>query len=269
MKAHGSVTRESCPVCSSTAIIRNYWVIPFSRVEVTRVSGARMDQVPILSDDATIYIWALCLGCNSAFLDPHEDEREGYRGRKTHAAKIVDGIPIMEGGYLGRWKHISSFVKPEYCCLMDAACGAGQYLWRARDETEHTWKHAWGMEIAEPSVAEINKHASKKMWAKTGDLDAEGADLLGDDPRPDMIIFSEAFEHVEHPRVAMLNLTEILAPGGRMYLTAQSPTGDLPIRPGEPIYTTEKGLKGLLEELSLTIVDWSLSSGRWTAVVEK
>jgi len=220
-----------------------------------------------LDDGAKIYAWSRCDGCGSLFLNPYSDARDNYRRSTYHAGKFTDGRPTYEGGFIGRWAHMQKFMPESPVGLLDAACGAGQYLSMAADSGLFSGP-ILGMEISEMSVAAINMNAK----AGAGFVKAEAWDL---DAAPivgrvfDFIIFSEAFEHVQEPRAVIKSLAGALSPRGRIYFTAQSPHGGLPIRPGEPIYTTENGLRELLDHLSLRVVHFELSSGRWTVVAER
>lgn len=268
MQEHGSQTREECPVCGALDLHRNYWRIPYAPIDpLVVIAGARTNKAPILDDDCIIYSWARCEGCGTVFMDPFNPSVESYRTRTSHADRFKDNRPPMEGGYLGRWNHISSYFKSEYKSFLDAACGAGQYLWQAVEDEAHDWERVEGLELAAPSVDAINTAAlltDKPIRAYTLDL--------GELPLPtkyDFVVFSEAAEHVEYPRVALRTLVGGLNPGGRIYFTFQSPAGGLPIRPAEPIYATEKGVRGLCKDLGLALLDFKLSSGRWTVVAER
>ena len=265
MKDYGTTERTACPICGHGKIKKNHWRIPFYKTEALRVKGAKTENLPVLEDASKIYSWSQCQGCLSVFMDPYVPSGPAYRRRTTHAQRYENGRPIMEGGYLGRWQQISSYFKAGSTRFLDAACGAGQYLWLAHEDA-FPWKELTGTELAEASVKAINEHGNKYgIRAHAIDLDEESLKL----DKQDFIIFSEAFEHVEFPRTALGNLAQALTPGGRIYFTAQSPDGGLPIRPHEPIYTTKDGLMKLIKDLQLKTLLFIQSSGRWTVVGEK
>jgi SAM-dependent methyltransferase len=239
-------------------------MIPFAEIESTQLGGAYLNMLPLLRDDAKTYSYSFCLECESIFLNPYDGDMA-----KTYTSTVrpfEGGRPTMEGGFPEQYEsNIKPHFEDEYQFLLDAACGAGQYLFLAMDDGD--WDRLVGIDLAKPTLDQIREYSNGKILTYQVDLAA---------PKPqipmapyDFVIFSEAFEHVEYPRRSMQALTTNLNPGGKMFFTAQATEGGLPVRPGEPIYTTEEGLRALIGELSLTVIDFKLSAGRWKVVVEK
>jgi SAM-dependent methyltransferase len=264
MSIFGDRRRKLCPVCGVALTVDNHavWRIPFTKVNVTELNGAYVDHLPLLTGDATIYQYSEC-DCRSVFLNPYEDQTESYRTSTFHEKKFEAGclVPNMSGGFVEQYRRwIEPHIQWKTGWLLDAACGAGQYLFLAQHVQNRV---AIDLSLASVSAIERNSY---------GKIEGQHLDLCTDeipDPQYDFIIFSEAYEHVSEPFAAVANLTRALQPGGKMFMTAQAVAGGLPIRPEEPIYASAEGLLNMFKKLKLEPIEMKLSSGRWKILLRK
>lgn len=274
MKIFGMALRTACPICLSDRI-EPLWRIPFSRVKDVVVNGASTGMLPILDTQATIYCYSICRECESLFLNPYDNgAREAYKSSTFHSTKFDDQARM--DGYRRQYNNC---IKPMLqstgaaLSMLDAGCGTAPYLFCAMEDTAHAFSSLIGVELSKPSIDKINQEAQRrglhKMHGYQIDLD-DGHSLLELGLPPfDFIVLSEVFEHLEHPTVGMHSLVTAMAPGGRIFYTAQCPGGSLPVRPGEPIYMSDEGQKVLLQRLGLQALEIKMEAGRWKTVAEK
>ena len=159
------------------------------------------------------------------------------------------------------------FPKIDNLRLLDAGCGAGEYLFCAKKDNPNGFSKIMGIELGILDVHNINKTSDDLISAVQVDLDKENA-LKGFESFH-FIILSEVFEHFEFPAIAMKNIIDVLLPSGRIFLTAQSSEGKLPIRPDEPIYVSPKGQDILLSSLNLKTIVKKIDYGRFKIIAEK
>jgi len=272
MKTFGDTQRSTCPVCGSVHL-EALWRIPFSRLEKDlQVHGAYFNMVPLLDAASTVYCYSICMSCESIFLNPYDGgARAAYRESNFHADAAARKDTARLQGYQNQY---DAWIKPwlqpwSSLSVLDAGCGAGEYLFCALRDRPAGFAKLIGAELSRHSVAAVNTMApaGSGICAVQADLDTPGA--LDGFSAANFIILSEVFEHLEHPTIAMKNLVGAMLPGSRMFFTAQCPGGQLPVRPAEPIYTSAKGLEALLAELGLKTLIMKIEAGRWKTVVEK
>ncbi len=276
MKIFGNATRKQCPICQSKKV-GSLWTIPFSSVKETEVNGAFTNMLPILDVESTVYKYSLCNNCQSVFLSPYDQAaRESYKTSTFHSSKFEDKERWQ--GYVNQYNnHIKPALLPlvndEGLRLLDAGCGAGQYLFCAAEDKSINYKLLVGVELSLPAVELINKEAEircqKQIMGHQADLDETDSLLSLDMPPFDIVVLSETFEHLEYPLIAMKSLVRSLRAGGRIFYTAQCPGGNLPVRPAEPIYMSEKGQHILLDSVGLRMLTTKVEAGRWKTVAEK
>ena len=268
MSTHGNKERKACPVCEDAAF-ETVWRIPFTRVSpAVVVNGASTDMLPILDANGVVYQYARCRSCGSLFLHPYRgDDVNDYRNSTHHVKRNDD--PAVWKGYENQYRQwIAPHVRESDRILFDGGCGTGQYLLLASKDKR--WDRLIGTELSGPSIAHVNGLSPGLIEGHQLDLHStEGLGRVVAAGGADMVVFSEVFEHVEHPRVVMSNLCGLLRPGGRIFFTAQATEGRLPVRPGEPIYTSREGLTRMLGWLRLNPLISQEEAGRWKVVAEK
>lgn len=277
MKVFGDTERTSCPICLSTDI-NPLWRVPLSPMKEIEINGAFTGMFPILDLESTIYWYSVCCTCESIFLSPYDSStRRSYRTSEFHSSKFED-----KERWAGYQRQYDAHIKPALAGLqagsplrlLDAGCGAGQYLFCALADTSFKFSALVGMELSKPAIDKINLEADTRgltsiISGYQVDLDA-GHELLDLElPAFDFIVLSEVFEHLEAPFTAMKEMAAALVRGGRIFYTAQCPEGKLPIRPAEPIYMSAKGQVLLLERVGLRALSVKLEAGRWKTVAEK
>jgi len=267
MKQHGNKYRDTCPVCSRAAPPDSIWKIPFSRVEQTQINGAYLRNLPMLDEAGQLYCYTQCSGCESIFLNPYDaEDADRYKRSTFHAGKFAGSRPSMTGGFQTQFDvMVWPRLQEHQGGFLDAACGAGQYLFAALD---HGYPgRLVGIDLAEAALSTIAQHGGGKITTQQVDLsEPNSCAHLG---MFDFIAFCEAFEHVEYPRNAIHSLANCLNSGGRLFFTAQAPGGGLPIRPEEPIYSTERGVLSTTDSAKLIVEKIEMISGRWKVLCKK
>jgi SAM-dependent methyltransferase len=258
-------TRDKCPICYSKDIQQNYWIIPFSEISPVIVNGASTNLYPILDGEATRYHYSICSGCSSIFLDPHQESDDSYKNSQFHVQKMSNNDWVQ--GYKAQYdQHLKPLIPSTPCNVLDAGCGAGMYIkLMLQDTSLHKDTHFFGLELSEPSIQYINSWGmANRVTAKSGSLEV----IDSDTPKMDVIILSEVFEHIVNPYLALCALTAKLTRGGKLWFTAQATEGKLPIRPGEPIYTSRAGLHKIVDDAGLAITNVLLEAGRWKVTTQ-
>lgn len=262
-KIFGNAVRERCPVCDG-ANIENVWKIPMTKLDSPlMITGAKFELVPLLSS-TNIYHFSGCHDCESVFLDPYAGTYwDDGRSDNHHAKKAANREHWTS--YEGRLKDLRPFLNKEMDIVVDAAAGGGQSLIVLKENKDgFTAKRMVGMDIMQPSVDYI---ISQGFEGYRHDI-CKPLDML-DDNSVDLMMFYEAFEHVSSPYLTIKNLAQKLKLGGLLAMTAQCLEGNLPIRPGESIMTTFKGLSMLLTNYKFEILKKENSSGRWRIIARK
>ena len=272
MITFGDTHREHCPICASSNV-EKLWTIPFSKIAPpVKINGAMTSMAPILDVDSTVYCYSSCGSCQSIFLDPYDGTaRAAYKTSRFHATEAAKHDTARLQGYQNQYDnwikpHLPSIPKVR---MLDAGCGAGEYLLCALHDRPTGFAGLMGVELSKHSVETVNSTSPNRVLLSAQQLDLDEPGSLAHLAAFDFIVLSEVFEHLEFPRVALANLARVLATGGKMFFTAQCPGGNLPIRPAEPIYTSEVGLHRLMQELGLTVLISKMEAGRWKTVVQK
>ena len=270
MRLHGNRERERCPICGSDDIAKRTWAIPFSQSRVpVIVNGASTSMLPILDANAEVFLWSVCRSCNSIFLDPYDGcQKEAYRESEHHVRRMHD-LTVAQG-YADQWANaIAPFIHIMEGVILDAGCGTGQYLSLAR-EYSGRWSKVVGVELSRPSVEWVNRNVQGAQ-AHQADLDRlYDLDAVVAPGSVDFAICSEVLEHTEEPWAVLQNLGRALKKGGRLFFTCQSVGGQLPVRPGEPIYASRDGIERMLVGAGIQkSVSFREECGRWKIVVEK
>lgn len=271
MKTYGNTTRSECPICTGP-LGPSDWRIPFTRLaEPFVAAGGTVHALPLLDPDAPVYEWSTCTVCGSISLNPYDaSQKEEYRQSDYPVRRARD--EKAAANYAARFKAwIAPQLRASDRVFVEAACGHGPYMALARAaRPAGGWARLVGLELSRPAVEHLRRTAPPTIEAYEVDLDETGAlrSILAD-ASADVVVFSEAFEHVERPRAALHGLASVLRPGGRLLFTAQATGGGLPIRPGEPIYTSRAGLCRVIDEAGLRALAIEVSSGRWKIVAER
>ncbi len=264
----GRIVRDRCPVCDS-ADIGSEWRIPFATIPPTVVGSGTTTVWASLDPAAEVVEFARCSTCRSVFRSPYPSAKAGYAQSTYHVD--LAGDEGRRKQYASQYaRHISPCFQPTYRRFLEAGCGSGQYLFAAADDAGRRWNRLVGVDLSQPSVAFIREKSAGKIEAHAIDIDLPGAlDGIAKPCEFDFIALSEVFEHLDSPRQAMRNLLGVLRSGGRLFFTAQSCDGKLPIRPGEPILASRDGLAMLLQWLGVEVVRYVVESGRFKVVVQR
>lgn len=270
MKVFGDTMRAACPVCDATSPAPT-WLIPFTKLpEPIVVAGGRAHELPLLDEDATVYAWSRCVVCRSIFLNPFDRaQKDAYRQSDypVRRAKDESTGPIYQRRFLS-W--IAPWLRDSDRVFVEAACGHAPYSAYALNTRPRQWSRLVGLELSRPAVAWLREKRPAPIEAHEVDVDADGAVAAAvADASADVVVFSEAFEHVERPAAAVGALARALRPGGRLLFTAQATEGRLPVRPGEPVYTSRAGLDLVIARAALRSLKTELSAGRWKVVAER
>jgi len=284
VKTHGNKWRSRCPICGETlqrsaetgVPFKQHWRIPFSPIETVTVAGGYFNMLPMLKSDAVVYGFSICPKCESIFINPFDDGQTATYTRAVYPVERITDPDKMAGHRAQYDKHLRGhLVGRAGIRVFDAGCGIGQYLFFAAEDPGVDGAEYIGFELSQPAVDAINEAADKRqlslLWAKQYNLC-----LLGEDAEMqrklglfNFIIMSETFEHLDHPADVMKALAQMLAPGGRIFYTAQAPEGGMAVRPAEPIYMSRIGQELLIEQTGLKLISTVLEAGRWKTVLEK
>jgi ubiquinone/menaquinone biosynthesis C-methylase UbiE len=266
----GTVRIHRCPICSSKQV-NPLWAIPLSRIQpAVVVTGANTELWPILDLKSHVYCYDGCEACGSIYRNPADGgSKEGYRTTTRYDGLLDDTTRLR-----GHRAQYDAWIRPyipheEDLSIIDACCGAGEYLTFAL--SEHPKAKLVGIELAERPMAELHRRYSGRITTHVQDVDEPQALVKHVDAGSfDFAIWSESFEHVADPPMALQNITAVLKRGtGRLFMTAQSTEGKLPIRPEEPIYTSAEALKQLFTRAGLQVDKLVLEAGRWKAIVTR
>jgi 2-polyprenyl-3-methyl-5-hydroxy-6-metoxy-1,4-benzoquinol methylase len=262
----GDQELAECPVCQS-ADIAPLWRMPATTLpEPIKVFGGYFDQIPTLQVPGILFCFDLCHTCESIFLNPVLNQKQGYRTSDHYIRKMT--TPAEWKDYEELYDDFSRWIPSGATVMLDAACGIGQYLHLARRDSRHQWRRLVGLELAEKYVEHMR---SEGLDAHVFDIDNDDLHRIVPADSVDFISFCEAFEHVERPLDALRKLLTVLRPGGRLYFTAQRYGADVQaaVRPGEPIYIGEKTANELPQHLHCRVISKKTSTMRYYVVLEK
>jgi len=250
--------RDRCPVCDHGIYQPGYWAIPFKTLDQgVVIGGGTTNEFPCL--DGELIHFHRCLQCDSVFRDPCPVG--GHTG-DHYVRKMKDDKAWL--GYKYRYHFFMPHVSPDAKIMVDAACGVGQYLTVAKRENERRWERFIGIEYGKTYVDYI---AGLGCEALQCDLDLQAVPLP--DAVADLVVFSEAFEHMYSAYVVMQKLAALVKPGGVLFFSAQALGSPLPVRPEETIYVNVRGLRAVCNAASLKIADLQERAGRWLVVAVK
>lgn len=265
------VRRYCCPACGSSGV-EPHWKIPYTQLaSPVMVGGARVRSIPLLDPSAPVFEFSRCASCGSIFRDPFSASDKASQAAETRFAKKLIEREEWAGYVANYTRFVAPFLLPQASVLLEACCGAGQMLLVAAEARQ--WDALVGVDICEPSVAALREEGRRrglKLRTKVCDLDQAGCledQALG--LPADFAILAEALEHVEFPKTVLENIWGAMRGKGRLYLTAQSPEGRLPVRPEEPILFSRAAMDGLAEWLKAKVILSTLDAGRWKEVWEK
>ena len=278
MNLYGDLPRLSCPVCGEGQDrTRQFWRIPFGYLSTSViVNNGMTDTAPILvGDNAVCYQYTRCDCCKSIYLDPYNSQTAQEYSTSDRYCKMLRESENWAGYEAQYTAWIHPYLNEKTTAILDAGCGAGCYLRLAHhDPSVPNLKFLIGLELSGPIIAQLAKLYQEPFYFYQLDLTAQN--FIGhpkEDPLgvpKDFIILSEVFEHIQFPDIALSNLWGTLTIGGHLFMTAQSTTGGLPIRPAEPIYTSHTGIMMLINSLERSrIVRMEEISGRWKIVMTK
>ena len=271
-EAYGDTFYQACPVCEG-ARFPSIWRLPFAKLsENIQINKMTVQYFPMFGS-RVVYEYCCCETCDSIFLNPYNAARKGEYaswnndGARSKIQRAIDRSDRRWKSYVRRYrKYMSPHFPGEPVVLVDAACGGGQYLMLACEDSEHDFDRIVGLELSPISVEHLEKLG---LEAYQYDLDSPAPIEAIEPESVDFVIFSEAFEHVVYPLHSMRNLFAILKPGGRLFFSAQRVDSALPLRPGENQCITEQGMAILLERLNCRAVCIDSNPGKWLAVIEK
>lgn len=225
--------RTECPVCGRFDHFNgHFWRIPFSAIDQVDINGFGVTRLPTVDPHQEATDWAQCSECETIYLVNLPDH---LVHNNDHYIKKMQNPDNWEG-YRRRWAFCEKYAK-ETRCMIDAAAGVGQYAQIAK---RAGWSQAVAMEGNPRYVA----------WMRSHDIDGRAADLESLNVATfsdwwdcaNLVVFSEAFEHMAQPLIAMEHLVSMLAPGGLLFWTVQTVDPKLPIRPAETIYVPESAI---------------------------
>jgi len=268
-RAYGSELKTHCPVCGSRDIF-NIWKLPMTRIDPPiEVFGGYFDMVPTLQTPFQVFGFDLCRNCESILLNPEpprEQRIATYVASTSYLKSMTDDA--VRARHSARYRELVALAPDGATSLVDAACGYGLNLFLAKEDREHRWSRAVGLELSEAYVRNMCENG---IEAYKFDLDRDDHRALIDSGTIDFVTLYEAFEHVERPLGALARLLDMLRVGGRLYFTAQRYGSDvkLAVRPGEPIYIGPKMLDLLPKLLPCRLLNVKATGARYFILLER
>lgn len=245
------MTRDKCPVCGS-ADSEIIWQIPFSKLETPlTIAGASLRDYPTVHRWTPATIYDECQHCQSVY-QSQLIAPPGHTGR--HEIEKMENDEAWRG-YRLRWRTILEHTTGR-SCMIDAACGVGQYASLAKQA---------GFE----RCVSLETNLAYVEWMLTNGMEAhettlpglpDDVDLVG---KADVLVFSEAFEHMLDAGACMKTLATLVRPGGLLFWSAQAREGYLPIRPAETIYISQEGVDEIHQQCGLRLRQKEFHSGRY------
>ena len=149
--------------------------------------------------------------------------------------------------------------------MLDLCCGIGQFAIIAEQRIDFQRAHAWdrcGRYIEWLKFAHPHIHAARVDVNEAGWVPPNS-------PQMDLIVWSEAAEHVFYPRLVLERVAGLLRTDGILFFSIQSAGGPLPVRPAETIYATEDAVRQACESVGLTVRKLEPNAGRYWVVAER
>jgi len=192
------MNRDKCPVCGSvdSDII---WRIPFAKLaQPLTVAGATLHDYPTVHRGTPAIVYDECQHCQSVFQSRLIGPL-GHTGRHEIEKMVNDETWT---GYRQRWKAILPHTTGR-SCMIDAACAIGQYAQLAKQN---------GFErcvCLETNPAYVEWMLTNAMEAHQTTLPRlpDDVDLTG---KADVLVFSEAFEHMLDAGACMKTLATLV-----------------------------------------------------------
>jgi len=182
-----------CPVCGSLR----------SRVVYRVDNHHRRDLRP----EATI---AKCSACGTAYLTDavHSFQEDLYAYYDRFAGRSMEELvsPLTLASYHRVLRRLG-----KHCVLqsiLDVGCGRGEFVWAALGQ-------GYAVEGLELSAEAVSIARSNALPVKQQDLFSSELDTR----RWSVITMFEVLEHVDHPMSMIRRATDLLEPGGILYLT--------------------------------------------------
>lgn len=248
------IERTECPVCEGTNI-QPCWSIPFAEMKEPQIiDGFRMRCLPYST--GTVHHYSRC-ACGTIF---DREVNPAETGDVFHKAR-AEAREEWES-YTERVAVVMPYIK-DFDTVIDVACGGGQNLIIFKEQGIN-WKRSIGIEASQPCADYINWLGFEGYCRKIEDPFPEIEDGVAD-----LVLFFEAFEHVDSPPAAFRNMARWLKPSGIIYFEVQAAEGRVPIRPGENILAPLHAIKGLLDKNGVEIIRSRISTGKWFIIGEK
>jgi len=268
--------RETCPVCNfhlSTIC----WIIPFKPLpEPVILPMAKIENLSTL-DAKDRYVFAQCMRCHSVYLEtvPTNQSHVGDHyvqkmGRPEHADNSKAWC-----GYYSRYERFIKHVPDSATIMWDVACGIGQYLIVANAQCDRNWKMFVGIDGNLRYVRYMDRHFDfiQAVMFNLNQLSCNNIEVvslaLDGYKQPDLIVFSEAFEHVTSGYRTVRSLASALKPNGILFFSTQAMGTNLPVRPEETTYSTIVGLEIMCRDAGLQIIECDVVAGRQLVTARK
>jgi 2-polyprenyl-3-methyl-5-hydroxy-6-metoxy-1,4-benzoquinol methylase len=231
-------TLTECPVCGDARIAAAFSAEPLR---------------PRWRDGQRYEIWT-CAACDHRFQNPMRDFEDLARFYDSDYAPYTRVLPIddavREARETGRYRYVA--LGPGMR-VMDVGCGSGAFLRIARE---------LGAEVAgiEPSDLGYQSCVEHGLPVHHGMVESY---LAGAPETFDLVTCNHVLEHHPEPNVLMGQMTQLLAPGGRLYIAVPNAgslfsrwlRGDWP-GIGLPVHVqqyTETSLRTLFERHGLMV----------------
>lgn len=255
------VYRQHCPVCGNHDSALK-WIIPFRKMSKSVViDGVTVHEIAVAKPWHDSYQYLECVLCGSVYLSPLAKDPI-HRG--THYIdKMKDQSAWL--GYELRYDWFKEFIPKNATVMVDAAGAVGQYVRTADMRNDRDWSELWLLEGNETYVHWVDQNVTKVKAIQINLTNPP--ELIDLKSRVDLVVFSEAFEHMFDPGATIRWLASLLSPVGIIFFTAQ--TFEIPVRPSETIYASEDGLQRMLSSAGLTTVKRKIESGRFHVITTK
>lgn len=256
-----------CPVCRSSAIAP-LWRMPMTSLkQPIDAFGNRFGHIPMLRVPTKLYCFDFCDTCETIFLNPvHGGRKQDLRKADRHIAGTQD--PAAPHDHETVCESFVRWIPDNATVMLDAACGAGQYLQMIRSRTSQRWSRLIGLDLSEKYVKHV---AGQGIEAHVFDIDDDDLFRIVPARNVDFISFLDGFRLVERPLDALAKLLGVLRPGGRLFFTARRYGADVQstVEPDEPFYIGDTVVSELPGRLGCRLVDNVLSDTRYYLVLEK
>jgi SAM-dependent methyltransferase len=225
---------DHCPACRARHL-RTFATIRCVRYERCRACGFTFAN-PIPSDQALATFY------NSPFY-------ENYRRFEAHR-KVVDpyfSISFPDLRRLAQWIDLDASAR-----ILDFGCGTGSFVALLRNE--YSFRNVDGLEISDAGREVALQCHGLRIASAISELSALQYDL---------ITLIEVIEHIPRPDLLIENIADLIAPGGRLFITTDS-IRNVPARffpsysphftgPSHISMFTEASIGALCSRLGLTV----------------